>query len=81
WWRYLRVGGPANAQALLRSIAQHALGVGVEPEPPRPLPAAALYHPAPASPSLEHWRARWRARAPGVASLCYKAHWQAANPA
>ncbi|MHA7238248.1 cobaltochelatase subunit CobN, partial [Burkholderia pseudomallei] len=30
WWRYLREGGPANAQALLRSIAHHALGVGDE---------------------------------------------------
>lgn len=81
WWRYLREGGPANAQALLRSIAHHALGVGDEPEPPRPLPAAALYHPAQASPSLEHWRARWRERAPVVAILFYKAHWQAANTA
>ncbi|AJX31935.1 cobaltochelatase subunit CobN [Burkholderia oklahomensis] len=81
WWRYLREGGPANAEGLLRSIAHHALGVGDEPEPPRPLPAAALYHPAQASPSLDDWRARWRESAPVVAILFYKAHWQAANTA
>ncbi|KWZ43098.1 cobalamin biosynthesis protein CobN [Burkholderia savannae] len=81
WWRYLREGGPANARALLRSIAHHALGVGDEPEPPRPLPAAALYHPALASPSLDDWRARWREHARVVAILFYKAHWQAANTA
>ncbi|KVE43150.1 cobaltochelatase subunit CobN [Burkholderia sp. BDU5] len=81
WWRYLREGGPANAERLLRSIAHHALGVGDEPEPPRPLPAAALYHPAHASPSLDDWRARWRENASVVAILFYKAHWQAANTA
>ncbi|SMG00513.1 cobaltochelatase subunit CobN [Burkholderia singularis] len=81
WWRYLREGGSANAEALLRSIAHHALGFGREPEPPRPLPAAALYHPARASATLDDWRARWREGAPVVAILFYKAHWQAANTA
>ncbi|MGS1020105.1 cobaltochelatase subunit CobN [Burkholderia glumae] len=81
WWRYLREGGAHNAQALLRSIAFHALGVGEEPAPPRPLPAAALYHPAHEPATLDHWRARWTPGAPVVAILFYKAHWQAANTA
>ncbi|WP_323118204.1 cobaltochelatase subunit CobN [Burkholderia alba] len=81
WWRYLREGGAQNAQALLRSIAHHALGVGAEPAPPRPLPAAALYHPERAPALIDDWQARWRAGAPVVAILFYKAHWQAANTA
>ncbi|WP_414445061.1 cobaltochelatase subunit CobN [Burkholderia sp. 22PA0106] len=81
WWRYLREGGAFNAQALLRSIAFHALGHGEEPAPPRPLPAAALYHPASEPATLDDWRARWTPGAPVAAILFYKAHWQAANTA
>lgn len=40
WWRYLREGGPANAQALLRSIAHHALAAALEREGLNPLPIA-----------------------------------------
>lgn len=81
WWRYLREGGAHNAEALLRSIAHHTLGFGSEPEPPRPLPAAALYHPARDPASIEDWLPRWKPGAPVVAILFYKAHWQAANTA
>ncbi|WP_186223611.1 cobaltochelatase subunit CobN [Burkholderia gladioli] len=81
WWRYLREGGAWNAQALLRSIAFHALGVGEAPSPPRPLPAAALYHPMHEPAVVEDWHARWTSGAPVVAILFYKAHWQAANTA
>ncbi|MDN7441319.1 cobaltochelatase subunit CobN [Burkholderia cepacia] len=79
WWRYLREGGVHNAEALLRSIAFHTLGFGDEPEPPRPLPAAALYHPARDRASVDDWRPRWTPGAPVVAILFYRAHWQAAN--
>lgn len=81
WWRYLREGGVHNAGALLRSIAFHTLGFGAEPEPPRPLPAAALYHPARDRASVDDWRPRWTPGAPVVAILFYRAHWQAANTA
>jgi cobaltochelatase CobN len=81
WWRYLREGGLHNADALLRSIAFHTLGFGAEPAPPRPLPAAALYHPARDPASVDDWRARWTPGAPVVAILFYRAHWQAANTA
>ncbi|VWC03453.1 cobaltochelatase subunit CobN [Burkholderia seminalis] len=81
WWRYLREGGVHNADALLRSIAFHTLGFGAEPEPPRPLPAAALYHPARDRASVDDWRPRWTPGAPVVAILFYRAHWQAANTA
>ncbi|RKP48449.1 cobaltochelatase subunit CobN [Trinickia fusca] len=80
-WRYLREGGARNAEAFLRAIAWHAFGWGSEPAPPIPLPAASLYHPARDVPTIADWQARWRANAPCVAILFYKAHLQAANTA
>ncbi|GAB7524469.1 cobaltochelatase subunit CobN [Paraburkholderia sp. 2C] len=80
-WRYLREGGPHNAEAFLRCIAWRALGFGREPALPVPLPAAALYHPSHDTPTVADWQARWRAGAPVVAILFYKAHLQAANTA
>ena len=80
-WRYLREGGPANAQAFLRAIGWHAFGWGDEPPPPAILPAASLYHPLHDTPSIAEWKTRWRAGAPVVAILFYRAHLQAANTA
>jgi cobaltochelatase CobN len=80
-WRYLREGGPQNAEAFLRCIAWRAFGFGREPALPVPLPAAALYHPSHDTPTVADWQARWRADAPVVAILFYKAHLQAANTA
>ncbi|CAB3751780.1 cobaltochelatase subunit CobN [Paraburkholderia solisilvae] len=80
-WRYLREGGPQNAEAFLRCIASRSLGFGAEPPLPVPLPAAALYHPSHDTPIIADWQARWRADAPVVAILFYKAHLQAANTA
>ncbi|WP_233835375.1 cobaltochelatase subunit CobN [Paraburkholderia sp. ZP32-5] len=80
-WRYLREGGPQNAEAFLRCIAYRALDWGREPEPPRALPAASLYHPERDMPTIADWQARWRQDAPVVAILFYKAHLQAANTA
>ncbi|CAG9220922.1 Aerobic cobaltochelatase subunit CobN [Paraburkholderia sabiae] len=80
-WRYLREGGPHNAESFMRCIAWRALGWGREPAPPTPLPAAALYHPAHDVATIEDWQARWKPEAPVVAILFYKAHLQAANTA
>jgi cobaltochelatase CobN len=80
-WRYLREGGAQNAEAFLRCIAWRAFGFGREPALPVPLPAAALYHPSHDVPTVADWQARWRADAPVVAILFYKAHLQAANTA
>jgi cobaltochelatase CobN len=80
-WRYLREGGSANAEAFLRAIAWHAFGWDREPSPPMPLPAAALYHPSHETPTIADWQTRWRAGAPVVAILFYRAHLQAANTA
>ncbi|RAJ99441.1 cobaltochelatase subunit CobN [Paraburkholderia caballeronis] len=80
-WRYLREGGPQNAEAFLRCIAHRVFGFGAEPPPPRALPAATLYHPAHDTPTIADWQARWRAGAPVAAILFYKAHLQAANTA
>ncbi|MBW9104625.1 cobaltochelatase subunit CobN [Paraburkholderia phenoliruptrix] len=80
-WRYLREGGPQNAEAFLRCIAHRALGFGSEPAPPRALPAASLYHPQRDTPTIADWQARWQDDAPVAAILFYKAHLQAANTA
>ncbi|WP_233805574.1 cobaltochelatase subunit CobN [Paraburkholderia sp. HP33-1] len=80
-WRYLREGGAQNAEAFLRCIAYRAFDWGREPEPPRALPAASLYHPERDTPTVADWQARWRQDAPVVAILFYKAHLQAANTA
>jgi len=80
-WRYLREGGPQNAEAFLRCIAHRALGFGSEPAPPRALPAASLYHPQRDTPTTADWQARWQDDAPVAAILFYKAHLQAANTA
>jgi cobaltochelatase CobN len=80
-WRYLREGGAQNAEAFLRCIAYRAFGWGREPVPPRALPAVALYHPRHDAATVDDWRASWRADAPVVAILFYKAHLQAANTA
>ncbi|MEX3759782.1 cobaltochelatase subunit CobN [Paraburkholderia phenoliruptrix] len=80
-WRYLREGGPHNAEAFLRCIAYRTLGWGREPAPPRALPAASLYHPACDTPTIADWQVRWRHDAPVAAILFYKAHLQAANTA
>lgn len=80
-WRYLREGGPANAEAFLRAIAWRALGWGDEPPLPVSVPNATLYHPQHDRPTVAEWQARWRAGAPVVAILFYRAHLQASNTA
>jgi len=80
-WRYLREGGPQNAEAFLRCIAYRVFGWGSEAPPPRALPAATLYHPERPRPTLADWHGRWKPGAPVVAILFYKAHLQAANTA
>ncbi|WP_213304185.1 cobaltochelatase subunit CobN [Paraburkholderia sacchari] len=80
-WRYLREGGPANAEAFMRAIAWHALDWGDEPALPMPVPNALLYHPERDTPTVADWQSRWQATAPVVAILFYRAHLQAANTA
>ena len=80
-WRYLREGGAPNAEAFLRTIAWHALGWGEEPPLPVSVPNATLYHPEHDRPTIADWQARWRAGAPVVAILFYRAHLQASNTA
>ncbi|WP_316149440.1 cobaltochelatase subunit CobN [Cupriavidus sp. BIC8F] len=80
-WRYLREGGPQNAEAFLRCIAYRAFGWGSEPPLPHVLPAASLYHPDHHTATIADWHARWKPGAPAAAILFYKAHLQAANTA
>ncbi|RDU96882.1 cobaltochelatase subunit CobN [Trinickia dinghuensis] len=80
-WRYLREGGAPNAEAFLRTIAWHALDWGEEPPLPVSVPNATLYHPRHDRPTIADWQAGWRAGAPVVAILFYRAHLQASNTA
>ncbi len=44
-WRYLRAGGPRNAEAFLLGIAHRAFGIGDEPPSPQPMPPVSLHLP------------------------------------
>ncbi|HEY6876993.1 MAG TPA: cobaltochelatase subunit CobN, partial [Polyangiales bacterium] len=78
-YRYLREGGPANAQALLAYLAARFFGLGAWPTEARPLPRVALYHPREPVCDLTRWQREWSAGAPVVALLFYRAHLQAGN--
>lgn len=80
-WRYLREGGPANARNFYRFIGAQFFGLDDVPEPPRPLPAVAVFHPAHDFGELAHWQADWEDGAPCVPVLFYRAHLQAGNTA
>ncbi|WP_137925432.1 cobaltochelatase subunit CobN [Cupriavidus sp. 2SB] len=86
-WRYLREGGPGNAEQFFRHLAGHAY-----PEqftapalPPQVLPQAALYHRDHGVATVQDWQHEWSARgldgAPVVALLFYRSHLQAGNTA
>ncbi|WP_020679567.1 cobaltochelatase subunit CobN [Marinobacterium rhizophilum] len=86
-WRYLREGGAANAEQLLRCIGAECLGLALDWREPRAIPAALLYAPATCRPqaragretSLSEWRTR---QVPGRAVcllLFYRSHLQGAN--
>ena len=80
-WRYLREGGPRNADGFLRAAAFHGLGWGEAPGAPAPLPAIAIHQAGKHRATVDDWRARWVPDAPVVAILFYKAHLQADNTA
>ncbi|ATE59274.1 cobaltochelatase subunit CobN [Thauera sinica] len=80
-WRYLREGGPANARNFYRFLGAHFFGLPGEPEPPRPLPGVAVFHPRHDLGTVAAWRADWLADAPCVLLLFYRAHLQAGNTA
>lgn len=75
-WRYLREGGPNNARALLQFLGARFFGRGALPEPPRPLPKLALYHPRM---QVDDFRALLDPLKPTAAVLFYRAHLQAGN--
>lgn len=79
-WRYLREGGPHNAEQFFRRINEHAFA-GAPALPPKPLPTVALYHPRRVVATIADWQAEWRADAPVVALAFYRAHLQAGNTA
>lgn len=95
-WRYLREGGPDNAQAFFGWIGQHLFKRETrEVMPPQVLPRAFLYRPsgmppnASAAPAQEpdigafeqHWAITGRLDFPRVILTFYRSHLQAADTA
>ncbi|HXH01823.1 MAG TPA: cobaltochelatase subunit CobN [Candidatus Competibacteraceae bacterium] len=80
-WRYLREGGPANAQALLAFLGDRFLGQPAPWREPQPLPRVAVYHPRAPLADLERWQADWVEGRPVALLLFYRAHLQAGNTA
>src|SRR5690606_15545546 len=82
-WRYLREGGVANAREMFRYL-WHSFLQGPQPAlAPRPLPSAAVYHPAHDAATAAHWLEpgpwQWQAGAPVVMVVFYRAHLQSGN--
>ncbi|MCP5421103.1 MAG: cobaltochelatase subunit CobN [Gammaproteobacteria bacterium] len=80
-WRYLREGGATNARYFFYLLGQRYFQRPEQPLPPRPLPAIAVYQPGMGAVDVNAWQAIWRAGAPVVAVVFYRAHLQAANTA
>ncbi len=85
-WRYLREGGAANNQHLLRFIASAYLHKTYVWREPQLLPRCLLYMPGcsrhHSQATYEEWVQRWQQRNPGAATcllLFYRSHLQSAN--
>ncbi|MET0390412.1 MAG: cobaltochelatase subunit CobN [Polyangiales bacterium] len=78
-WRYLREGGPDNAQALLQFLGARYFALGELPAAARPLPRVAIYHPRAPLADLARWQQDWQPERPVAALLFYRAHLQAGN--
>lgn len=78
-WRFLREGGPDNAQSLFRYLG-HCYFQGQERWfEPASLPKTAIYHPLHAMAQLSHWQAEWSIGQPVALLLFYRSHLQAGN--
>ncbi|MGK2740480.1 cobaltochelatase subunit CobN [Tepidicaulis sp. LMO-SS28] len=71
-WLYLVYGGRENGAGLLRYAAS-LLGREMAWREPAPLPAAGLYWPGRAHPSLDDMKAEWREGAPAAYLVFYRA--------
>ncbi|MDZ7786755.1 MAG: cobaltochelatase subunit CobN [Halofilum sp. (in: g-proteobacteria)] len=80
-WRYLRQGGPGNAEALLRYLAAEFLGYDFEWSEPRTLPRTLIHHPCRDAPTLADWQGDWVADRPVAVLLFYRSHVQTGNTA
>ena len=80
-WRYLRESGPENARQFFRFIGREFLDWGEEARPPRPLPEILVYSPQHELGAIDEWQSRWRAGAPVVPIVFYRAHLVAGNTA
>ena len=81
-FEYLRHGGVANTENLLRFVADTLLVEGYGFEPPSPLPDYGVYHPRlAAGSSVEDLLALHDPDRPTVGVVFYRAHWMSGNTA
>ncbi|WP_423824036.1 cobaltochelatase subunit CobN [Salinisphaera sp. SPP-AMP-43] len=82
-WRYLREGGAANADALLRYVAAEFFDRDDDWSEPAALARAAIYHPERSPAGLADWQASWPVDSgrPVAVVLLYRSHWQNGNMA
>ncbi len=81
-FEYLRHGGVANTENLLRFVADTLLLEGYGFEPPSPLPDYGVYHPRVAAGStLEDLVSLHDPGKPTVGVVFYRAHWMSGNTA
>ncbi|MET0377539.1 MAG: cobaltochelatase subunit CobN [Spongiibacteraceae bacterium] len=80
-WRYLREGGPDNAQQFFQFIGGQFFERTRDALPPRALPEIAIWHPRHGVAIIDDWKSEWQADWPVVAVIFYRAHLQAGNTA
>ncbi|MGN8157980.1 cobaltochelatase subunit CobN [Salinisphaera sp. SWV1] len=82
-WRYLREGGAANADALLRYVAAAFFDRAYDWQEPVALARTAVYHPERSPAGLADWQGTWPTGSdrPVAVVLLYRSHLQNGNMA
>ncbi|MCY4051307.1 MAG: cobaltochelatase subunit CobN [Gammaproteobacteria bacterium] len=78
-WRFLREGGPDNAQQLYRYLAQQFFGRDISVLPPKPIPAITIFHPHKSLATVDDWQKDWHDTNITIAIVFYRSHLQAGN--
>ncbi len=78
-WRYLREGGPDNAQQLYRYLAQQFFNRDIPVLPPKPIPAITVFHPQKPIAAIDDWLPDWNDTYTTIVVVFYRSHLQAGN--